>query len=147
MILVTGSEESGVLGMQNFLEARDTDGWLFLNFDGVGGRAPLRYLLKEGGPMSSWKADPGLVRLAEALALRRPELSLSGSLRSSGLPYDATPVLARGGRAMTLTALGERIPDYHQPTDTFDRIDPAVLADALEAGRELIRAIDRGEAD
>jgi aminopeptidase-like protein len=48
---------------------------------------------------------------------------------------------------MTLTALGERIPDYHQPTDNFDRIDPAVLADALEAGRELIRAIDRGEAD
>ena len=147
VILVTGSEESGVLGMQSFLEAHDTSGWLFLNFDGVGGRAPLRFLLKEGGPMSSWKADPGLVRLAEALATRRPELGLSGSLRSSGLPYDATPVLARGGRAMTLTALGERIPDYHQPTDTFDRIDPKTLADALEAGRELIRAIDRGEAD
>ena len=147
MILITGSEESGVLGMQNFLETRDTAGWLFLNFDGVGGRASLRYLLKEGGPMSSWRADPGLVRLAEGLANRRPELGLSGSERSSGLPYDATPVLAQGGRAMTLTALDERIPDYHQPTDTFDRIDPAVLADALEAGRELIRAIDRGEAD
>jgi hypothetical protein len=84
--------------------------------------------------------------MAEGLALRRPELNLSASERSSGLPYDATPVLAQGGRAMTLTALGERIPDYHQPTDTFDRIDPKTLADALEAGRELIRAIDRGEA-
>ena len=147
VILVTGSEESGVLGMQSFLEAHDTSGWLFLNFDGVGGAAPLRYLLKEGGPMSSFNADAGLVRVAEEIAARRPELGLAGSMRSSGLPYDATPVLARGGRAISLTAIGERIPDYHAPTDTFERIDPKILADALEAGRELIRAVDRGEAD
>ena len=146
VVLVTGSEESGVVGMQSFLEAHDTAGWLFINFDGVGGKAPLRFLLKEGGPMSSWPSDPGLVALAEQLAERRPELGLAGSMRSSGLPYDATPVLARGGRAISLTAIGERIPDYHQPTDTFDRIDPRTLADALEVGRELIRAVDRGEA-
>lgn len=147
VVLVTGSEESGVLGMQSFLEAHHTSGWLFVNFDGVGGAAPLRFLLREGGPMNSWEADPGLVRLAESLAEERPELGLAGTRRSSGLPYDATPVLARGGRALSLTAIGDRIPDYHSPTDTFERIDPEVLADALEVGRELIRAIDRGEAD
>lgn len=147
VVLVTGSEESGVLGARSFLERHDTTGWLFLNFDGVGAPAALHYLRREGGTLQSYPADAGLMAVAEGVAQAHPELGLSGTDRSSGLPYDATPVLAAGGRAITLTVQNGSIPNYHWPTDTVDRIDPEVLGRALGAGREMIAAIDRGEAD
>jgi hypothetical protein len=147
VLLITGSEEANVIGSRAFIEARDTSGWLFLNFDGVGAPAALHHLLREGGALRSWKSDPGLRSVAERVAESHPELGLSGTQRSSGLPYDSTPILARGGRAITLTTQNGSIPNYHWPTDTADRIDRDVLGRALEAGREMIAAIDRGEAD
>ena len=66
----------------------------------------------------------------------------------SGLTYDATAVLARGGRALTLVAGdGGRIPNYHQPSDTVANIDRDALARSVEVGRELIALVDRGDAD
>ena len=147
VILVTGSEESGVFGSRSFLRTHDTTGWLFLNFDGVGAPADLHFLRKEGGALRSWPADPRMVALAERLSTARPELRLSGTERSSGLPYDSTPILAHGGRALTLSAQNGSIPNYHWPTDTADRLDPEVFGRALSAAGELIAAIDRGEAD
>jgi hypothetical protein len=147
VLLITGSEEANVIGSRAFLGAHDTSGWLFLNFDGVGAPATLHHLHREGGPLRSWKSDPGLRSVAERVSDSRPELALSGTDRSSGLPYDSTPILARGGRAITLTVQNGSIPNYHSPTDTASRIDRGVLARALETGREMIAAIDRGEAD
>ncbi len=147
VLLVTGSEEANVLGSRAFLEAHDTRGWLFLNFDGVGAPAELHHLHREGGALRKWEADSGLREVAEGVSDSRPDLRLSGTDRSSGLPYDSTPILARGGRAITLTAQNGSIPNYHWPTDTASRIDPDVLGRALEAGREMIAAVDRGEAD
>ena len=147
MLLVTGSEEANVIGSRAFLDAHDTAGWLFLNFDGVGAPAALHHLHREGGALRSWESDPGLRSVAERVATSRPELGLSGTDRSSGLPYDSTPVLARGGRAITLSVQNGSIPNYHSPTDTAGRIDRDVLGRALEVGREMIAAIDRGEAD
>jgi hypothetical protein len=39
------------------------------------------------------------------------------------------------------------IPNYHWPTDTPENLDPAALERAIEVGREMVAAIDRGEAD
>jgi hypothetical protein len=147
VVLMTGAEEAGVLGARAFLDAHDTGDWLFLNLDGVGAAASLHFLTREGGSLHSWPADERLLALAERIAADRPDLGLSGTSRSSGLPYDTTPVLSRGGRAITLTVQNGSLPDYHWPTDTPDRIDPDVLSRALEAGREMIASIDRGEAD
>ncbi len=146
-VLVTGGEESGVFGARSFIESRDISGWLFVNFDGIGAPAALHWLEREGGSLRSWAADPGLVAVAGRVAERRPDLGLTGTSRSSGLPYDATPILARGGRAITLTVQNGSIPNYHWPTDTADNLDPEVFERALGAGREMIAAIDRGEAD
>lgn len=147
VLLVTGSEESGVLGMRSFLRANDTSDWLFLNFDGVGADAPLRYLEREGNSAQSWPADSGILGVMRRIEQERPELELSPIRLGSGLPYDSTPVLVRGGRAATLSVQGDRIPDYHAPTDTADRISDESLGRAIEVGREVIAAIDRGEAD
>jgi hypothetical protein len=147
VILVCGCEESGLLGARAFLDAHDTSGWLFLNFDGVAAPATLRYLPKEGIGRT-WHGDPGLIAIAERVRAERPDLGLEPADAPIGLTYDSTPVLARGGRALTLVAGdGGRIPNYHQPSDTVANLDPERLAKAIEVGRELIALVDRGEAD
>jgi Peptidase family M28 len=145
-LLMTGCEEAGLLGAQAFRRARDTSGWLFVNFDSVGGGATLRFLRREG-VLGKWDADPLLIETAERLRLRRPELGLEPTDRPAGLTYDTGPVLARGGRALTFSAQDETIPNLHLPTDTYENVDPDVIRRAMEAGREMIAAIDRGEAD
>ena len=146
ILLVTGAEEAGLLGSDAFLRGHDTRGWLFLNFDGVAAAATLRYLPKEG-LLRTWKADPALLEVARRLARRRPQLGLEAATVPAGLTYDATPVLARGGRALTISAQDGTIPNYHRPSDDARNVDRPTLARAVEIGRELIAAIDRGEAD
>ena len=63
------------------------------------------------------------------------------------MTYDATPLLAKGFRALTFVAHDATIPNYHQPTDTVENIDPDNLTRALAVGREMVAALDRGEAD
>ncbi|MGZ8666014.1 MAG: M28 family metallopeptidase [Solirubrobacterales bacterium] len=145
--LMTGCEESGLLGAQAFLRSRDTGGWLFLNVDSVGGPATLRYTLKEG-LATKWDCDPALVAIARSVAAERAELGLAPSEGPIGLTYDVTPVLARGGRAITLVAGdGGVIPNYHWPSDTPENLDPDSLVRALEVTRTMVAAIDRGAAD
>ncbi|MGH2957567.1 MAG: M28 family metallopeptidase [Solirubrobacterales bacterium] len=147
VVLMTGCEEAGMLGAQAFLRSRDTSGWLFLNFDNVGGAAPLHYLPQEG-IVQKWDADSALASIAAAIARDRPELGLRAAERPIGLTYDATPVMARGGRAITFVAADDGvIPNYHWPTDTTENVDPGALERGLEVGRLLVGAIDRGEAD
>ena len=145
VFLATGGEEAGLLGAQEFLRRNDTDGWLFLNFDGVGAPATLRYLRQEG-VFRRTPADPGLVGLAAAVAERRPDLGLEPQDVPAGLTYDTTPVLVRGGRALTLSAQDETIPNLHWPSDIPENLDRDTLRRALETARELVAAIDRGEA-
>jgi hypothetical protein len=146
VLLVTGAEEAGTLGADAFVREHDTRDWLFLNFDGVSAAATLRYLSHEG-ILRKWPADGGLVALAESLRARRPELGLEPMDVPAGLTYDATPILARGGRALTISVQDAgSIPDYHQPSDDASSVERDTLARALEIGRELIAAVDRGDA-
>lgn len=149
--LFTSCEEAGVLGADAFvreLEAAPEDfrSWLFLNFDGVGAPATLRFLRREG-VLSKWPADAHLARIAQEVSERRPELGLAGTTHNAGLTYDTTPVMARGGRAITFSTQDATIPNYHSPTDTAENLDPSALGRAIEVGREMLAAIDRGEAD
>jgi hypothetical protein len=147
VFLATGCEEAGMLGMQALLRSRDTSNWLFLNVDNVGGPATLRYLEREG-VVNTWPADAALIEIAARLGRDRPDLGLEPAGGPIGLTYDATPVLARGGRALTLVAADEGvIPNYHQPTDTPENLDLACVGRALDVSRALTTAIDRGEAD
>ena len=149
--LFTGCEEAGLLGADAFvceLESRPEDwrSWAFVNFDGVGAPATLRFL-REEGVLNRWPADAHLARIAEEVSRRRPELGLEGTRHNAGLTYDTTPVMARGGRAITFSTQDATIPNYHSPTDTVENLDPSALGRAIEVGREMLTAIDRGEAD
>jgi acetylornithine deacetylase/succinyl-diaminopimelate desuccinylase-like protein len=143
-VLITSCEESGMLGAQDYarrhrLRACETT---FINFDTVGGAAPLTYILREGSATVNRPASDRLIRMLDAIAQRRPDLGLEPARTTPGLPTDATPMRARGWEAVTLLAQGNTIPNYHWPTDTYDNIDRPTVGCALEAGRELLLALD-----
>lgn len=143
VLLFTGSEESGVHGMSEFLRAHDTEGWLFINFDGVSADEPLRVLSKEGGPLGSVDADPELIERTADVGRKTPELRAVPLEHGSGLPYDATPVLMAGGRAISVVNQDGAIPDYHWPTDRFDRVSHMAFERAVSFGEQLVLEIDR----
>jgi hypothetical protein len=148
VLLVCGAEEAGLLGARAFLDAHDTDEWLFLNFDGVGAKAALRYLPDEG-LLRKWPADAALLELAERLVGERPELAVTRARTPIGLTYDSTAVLAAGGRALTVVAADERgrIPHYHQESDVVANLDQGTLGRALAFGRALLAHLEAGAAD
>ena len=117
-----------------------------MNVDNVGGPATLRYTLREG-LATKWDCDPGLVAIAARNRCRGPSWASPRATGPIGLTYDVTPVLARGGRGITLVAGDDGvIPNYHWPTDTPENLDPDSLARTLEVARRMVAAIDRGEA-
>jgi hypothetical protein len=144
-VLITGCEESGLLGAHAYarrhrLRAGDTT---FINFDTVGGPAPLTYLLREGSATTTNRpASENLVKLLQSIAVKRPDLGLTAARSTPGLPTDATVFRAHGWEAVTLLAQGDTIPNYHWPTDTYENIDPPTVGRALETGRELLHALD-----
>ena len=144
VLLFTGSEESGVIGMSDFLRMNDTDGWLFVNYDGVSAHASLRVLSKEGGPLGSVAADSELLEAAAEVGRKHPELEAVPLEHGSGLPYDSTPVLVAGGRAISIVNQDGAIPDYHWPTDRFDRVSHAAFERAVSFGEQLLTEIDAG---
>ena len=144
-LLVSGCEESGVLGAQAYAcahhaRAKET---IFVNFDSVGGDAPLTYILPEGSAMLNRPASPPLVELAEKIARRRPDLGLVAARTTPGLPTDATVMRAWSYEAITFLAQADTIPNYHWPTDTYENVAPATIGRALEVGREMLRELDR----
>jgi acetylornithine deacetylase/succinyl-diaminopimelate desuccinylase-like protein len=144
-VLITSCEEAGMLGAQAYahrhtLRAAETT---FLNLDTVGGDVPLTYILREGSATMNRPASERLVRLLEDIAQRRPDLGLVPARTTPGLPTDATPMRARGWEAVTLLAQdGNRIPNYHWPSDTYENVEPRTVGKALETGRELLVALD-----
>jgi hypothetical protein len=119
-----------------------------VNFDTVGGPEPLRYMRREGIGRT-WAADTALLGVAERIGEDHPETGLRPNVAPIGLTYDVTPVLARGGRALTFITGADdgTISNYHWPTDTPENVDASALDRALIVGRRMAAAIDGGEAD
>ena len=117
-------------------------GWLFLNFDNVGGPGTLRYLTREG-VISHWDADPGLVAAAAAVADAVPDLRMAPEELPAGLTYDASPVLARGGRALTLSVQDGFDPEPAPADATASRTSTRTGSGGRStAGVEMVAAID-----
>ena len=119
---------------------------MFLNFDNVGGPGSVRFLRREG-VIAKWDADPGMIAAATGVGERRTDLRMAPEDSPAGLTYDSSPIHAAGGRALTISVQDGFIPNLHWPTDVLENVDRDGVARTLEAGAELVAAIDRGEAD
>lgn len=133
--VLTGSEESGMVGIQAFWarHGRELAQARFLNIDSVGAGAVVA--ADEEGIFVARRADQAMVVAAEKAGAR------VGTWRL--LPTDGTALLARRMRGLTLLALDERglIPNWHWPTDSAERVDPATLDTATAAALGACRAV------
>ena len=142
-ILFTGCAESGQAGMQHFLATYraelDPATTLFLNVDTVG--AGLLTLVKQEGVLWPLLADPELLDTATHIALRRGVPFQTRGFHTAAT--DALVPLARGYRALSLMAFDDNghLPNWHWPTDTTARLDPATLEAALTVLVPLVRRL------
>jgi hypothetical protein len=133
--LLTGSEESGMIGIQAFIERYEDDAAaaLFVNVDSVGAGT----LIAAG--------TEGLVRERRPRgALLDTAAALGAEVRPfRGMPTDATPLLGRKFNAISLLAVDERgvIPNWHWPTDDMSQVDPEILDLAEKVARGLAREV------
>ena len=142
--VVTGCEEVQHYGMADFYrrhraELKDPRAVIF---EMLGCAGP-SWLVKEG-IIVPFRADPVLVATAEKLAAANPAWDAYPSSISGGNTEMAdavrarVPAIALGGKTR-----GGVLPFWHQRQDTFDKMDPEVMARTWEFTLALIREIDR----
>ena len=139
----TGCEEVQHYGMIDFYKRHlsDLKNPTALVFEMLGCATP-GWLMKEG-IIVPFKADLRLVHIAESLAAEHPE-------------WDAHPVVISGGNTEMADALRCKIPAititgttregvspyWHQPADTYDKMDPVVMEKAWHLTRAMIDYMD-----
>ncbi|MDK2897091.1 MAG: hypothetical protein PWP04_1211 [Candidatus Atribacteria bacterium] len=128
-VVFTGAEESGTWGALHLAKKHKNvlRSVPIINFDNLGiGRLTLA---TREGMWKIYNADATLLRALEKASddsfILRPYL---------GLSTDATPLLARGFKVVTIIALGDKgLPvNWHWHTDTVDAIDKKNLEKAVE---------------
>jgi hypothetical protein len=140
VIVLPGSEESGMGGMRAWMEregaALDPATTLVLGLDTLGAGEPI--LLSAEGPL--WKVGYGAAELDLAdAAAARAGLPAPRRFRLGGW---TDPVLARLAGLPTLSLLslrGNAFSDYHLPTDTPDRVDWSSVDACLALAEAIAR--------
>jgi aminopeptidase-like protein len=148
-LVATGCEEVGCYGAVAFFrshreELRDA---AVLVVDTVGGAGSGPCYLRSEGMVLPHQYDPGLLSLADAIAVDRPELG-AYSRRMTEAYTEGLPAIQTGLHVLTLcgfTPDGE-LPNWHQTSDTIDNIDREALARNYAFIRELLLRIDAGSA-
>lgn len=133
--LVTGSEEAGMLGIQAYIEAHSEEiaEACHLNIDNVGAGTVIAAY--EEGILRPHRADRALLAAAEeAGAEERSYVSL---------PTDATVLLARKYRAVSLLAVDDRgvLPNWHWPSDVAGNIEWETLDHATRIARSVVTSV------
>jgi hypothetical protein len=100
------------------------------------------WLTKEG-IIIPFQSDRKLVQMAEQIAEAHPHLGAYASQIKGG-NTEMADALRVGIPAITLNGMGPKgeMPYWHQVEDTYDKMDPEVMARTYEFTWEYIRAID-----
>lgn len=147
-VVNTGCEELGCYGMAALLEAHDAllREALFLDFDMVGLGQPA--VLTREGLLRSYRPDAELLELARQVAGAHPDL-IAGE-HAGGAYTDMGVAIKRGFRGLVIDSqlppghpAEARMSYWHQPEDTFGKIERGCLARAHRFGWELLQEIDR----
>jgi len=142
VVLLTGSEETGLGGMKSFLAeaekrlSRETT--VFMNFDNLGG-GRLHYLQGEG-MLFGLPSDPELLKIADGLVKSDPRFGGVGSRPFNALTLDTLVPRTQGYRVFSLMGLTEAGVPYpwHWYNDTLENLDRALTQLAAEFGWEVV---------
>jgi Peptidase family M28 len=143
-VLATGAEETGFFGIKRFLRdhpRRSDAPSLIINLDSIGG-GDLSWAVAESTLRGIRYPQAGL----DVLAAVEAEGGLPGLPRVKILsPTDAGPIARRGLPVLTLIGLenGFSPPNLHRSTDTYDRLDLAVLRRAADIVEGFVRALEK----
>jgi hypothetical protein len=143
----TGCEEAQHYGAADFFRRhrRELLRPSVIAFEMLGCTGP-SWLIEEG-IIVPFRADPGLVSLAETVAAQHPELGVCA--QSSSGNTEMADALRLGIPALTIigrTTTGEPL-YWHQIGDTFDKMKPDVLERAYAFTEAFITALDARVAD
>lgn len=138
MVVATGCEEAGLVGMQDFLHRHSDDvrrAWI-INIDNVG-----------AGEVSYTTAEGMLLRHRTSKELREvaEKAAAVPGVAVQGRPFrtmstDAEPALLRGHEAITVISLQDGVPvNWHWHTDVIENIDP----DSVDTAYRFIEAMVR----
>jgi hypothetical protein len=142
--VVTGCEEVQHYGMADWYrhhraELRDPRA---LVFEMLGCAGP-SWITREG-IIVPFRPDPGLLATAERLAAANPDWGAYPCRVSGGNTEMADAVRAKVPALALMGKTREGVaPYWHQPADTFDKMDPDVMARTWEFTLALAREIDR----
>ena len=143
LFLLSGCEEVQHYGMIDFIQRHKPDlmNPKVLVFEMIGVAGPA-WETKEG-IVIPFKPDQGLISIAESIAAENPHLGAYPSFIVGGNSEMADAVRA-GLPAITFFGLTPdgRAPYWHQMSDTYDKINPEVVARTLEFTQLFIEEID-----
>jgi hypothetical protein len=140
MVVATGCEEAGLVGMQKFVRVHEDDlerAWL-INIDNVGA-GDVSYTTAEGMLL---KQKPG-----EMLTKMAEQVSALPDLKVSGRPFrvmslDTEPLLLRRLEAITVIATRDGVPvNWHRDNDNYDAIDPDTVDTAYRFVEAMVRRL------
>ena len=139
-LLASGAEEAGFFGVKAFMRSHkelDRKNTLFINLESIGG-GELHWVTSEGCLQRIPTPRAGLALLDDLekknvipVLPRAPILS----------PTDSTALGKKGYDFVTLIALKDKAApiNYHQVTDTFDKLDIPTLTTAIDIVEKIIR--------
>ncbi len=145
VLLFTGCEEVGCVGMEHYLQAAapPVDGTLWIDLEMVG-TGELCVVTRHGiSYLSSYRPDPALVEVVARVAQRQPWLRLKG--KAMVILEEVATLRRHGYRAVCLagTDARGRLPNWHRLADRLEAIEADTLSRAACATWELLRELDR----
>ena len=143
--LASGCEEVGSYGAQAFLarHAAELANTYAISIDNVAGRDAGPCYTTVEGMVFPLRPAPALLGAAARVAAVRPELG-AYALPYTTLHTDATAFMSRGVPSLSFVGLTRErvIPEWHQRSDTLERIDPSSVERTETFVLELLRDLD-----
>ncbi len=143
--MCSGCEEVGSQGVQAFVRRHRSElpGLAGISIDNVGGRgAGVCYTTVEG-MVIPFKPSPELIGMADAIRRERPDVG-AYAMPFTTLHTDATCLMVNGVPSLSFVGLTPDgvIPNWHQVTDTIDRVAAKPIEDTEEFVLELLKRLD-----
>jgi hypothetical protein len=140
----TGAEETDHFGLRSILERhmQELRAALFIDLEGVGA-GDLVYVTRHGIGLH-YSPDPELLEVAKKVSWEHPEWGVRGEMMTAS--EEVSTLTHLGYRAVCICGYDRQthaLPQWHQPDDTYENLEPEALLKARNFTWALLQAIDQ----